>query len=73
MVKGETGMLSLDVRTSVDKGVSAFLFVKIYFLFSLFSFFFIFFLYLHFISECTSCLFLCITSVSIEEGDVPEE
>lgn len=28
MVKGETGMLSLDVRTSVDKGVSIFLVVK---------------------------------------------
>lgn len=28
MVKGETGMLSLDARTSVDKGVSPFLVVK---------------------------------------------
>lgn len=27
MVKGETGTMSLDVRTSVDKGVSTFVFV----------------------------------------------
>lgn len=29
MVKGETGMLSLDVRTSVDKGVSTSVFVSL--------------------------------------------
>uniref|UniRef100_A0A8P4GH87 Calcium voltage-gated channel auxiliary subunit alpha2delta 4 n=1 Tax=Dicentrarchus labrax TaxID=13489 RepID=A0A8P4GH87_DICLA len=29
MVKGETGTLSLDVRTSVDKGVSTFVFVSV--------------------------------------------
>lgn len=30
MVKGETGTLSLDVRTSVDKGVSIFVFVSVF-------------------------------------------
>lgn len=29
MVKGEAGTLSLDVRTSVDKGVSTFVFVNV--------------------------------------------
>lgn len=30
MVKGETGTMSLDVRTSLDKGVSTFVFVCVY-------------------------------------------
>lgn len=29
MVKGETGTMSLDVRTSVDKGVSTFVFSEL--------------------------------------------